>query len=266
MNLQTQLDNLVKEMHLKNYSWQTIKSYKSVLKSFLAIFESRQTPKHISQNDVKDFLSGAKSVSDLKIKIGAVKCYYKYVVHQPMKFSFIEYPRKEKKLPRVMSHEEIVEKLNLIINTKHRAILSLAYCCGLRVSEIVNLKTDHINGKERIILISRAKGFKDRYCPVSEFVLNILRVYYSEYKPKEYLFNGQTSLKYTTRSCQEIFKKYIDGKNSFHSLRHSAFTTMLERGTDLRVIQTVAGHASPNTTAIYTHVSQKFLQSIQTPI
>jgi integrase/recombinase XerD len=117
-----------------------------------------------------------------------------------------------------------------------------------------------------IIHIKNAKGKKDRIVPLSPVVLRLLREYWKVYRPLEYLFNGQFSLQYSIRSCQSIYKKYIDSTSSIHTLRHSSFTNLLEGGTDLRIIQKIAGHSSSKTTEIYTHVSNKLLSSVKTPI
>lgn len=267
MEIPKHLDKYRNELELKNYSSNTVRCYIGLVKLFLQHFNNSYTePKKIPIESIKLYLKSSNSVVSLKQNIGAIKKFYQYVVKQPLKFKYIEYPRSTKTLPRVIDHEGLVSKLNSIENLKHRSILSLAYCCGLRVSEVVNLKISDIDGKNRTIIISQAKGNKDRYVPVSDMVLGLLREYFVTYKPKEYLFNGQNSLKYSIKSCQQIFKKYVSNQYSFHHLRHSAFTAMLEKGTDIRVIQTVAGHSSPNTTAIYCHVSRKFLQTINTPI
>jgi integrase/recombinase XerD len=113
-----------------------------------------------------------------------------------------------------------------------------------------------------IIYIKNAKGKKDRIVPLSQTVLELLREYFKKYRPKEYLFNGQNNPKYSVGSCQKIYKKYIDNKTSIHALRHSSFTGLLENGTDLRVIQKIAGHSSSKTTEIYTHVSNKILSKV----
>jgi site-specific recombinase XerD len=117
-----------------------------------------------------------------------------------------------------------------------------------------------------LINIKNAKGKKDRIVPLSKNVLILLREYWKEYKPKEYLFNGQSGGKYSIQSCQKIYKKYIDNKTSIHTLRHSSFTNLLENGTDLRIIQKIAGHSSSKTTEIYTHVSTKLLNKVNLPI
>ena len=142
----------------------------------------------------------------------------------------------------------------------------MTYSVGLRVSEVVNLKIQDIDSKRMLIHIKNAKGRKDRIVPLSQNVLDLLREYYKKYKPKEYLFNGQTTIQYSVGSCQKIYKKYIDINSSIHTLRHSSFTNLLESGTDLRIIQKIAGHSSSKTTEIYTHVSNKLLSKVNLPI
>jgi site-specific recombinase XerD len=137
---------------------------------------------------------------------------------------------------------------------------------GLRVSEITNLKIEDVDSKRMIIHIKNAKGRKDRIVPLSQKVLNLLRDYYKHYKPIRYLFNGQTDNQYSIRSCQEIYKKYIDRSGHIHQLRHSCFTNLLENGTDLRIIQKIAGHSNVKTTEIYTHVSNQLLSKVNLPI
>jgi site-specific recombinase XerD len=175
-------------------------------------------------------------------------------------------PRKEKKLPRVIDGDMILERLSQISNLKHKVILTLAYSVGLRVSEIINLKIEDIDSIRMLIHIKRSKGRKDRVVPLSKHVLGLLRNYYKEYKPNVYLFNGQNSIQYSISSCQKIYKKYIDQSSSFHTLRHSSFTNLLEGGTDLRIIQKIAGHSSSKTTEIYTHVSNRILNKVNLPI
>ena len=136
----------------------------------------------------------------------------------------------------------------------------------LRVSEVVNLKIDDIDTNRMLIHIRNAKGKKDRIVPLSKRVLDLLAEYIDKYNPKEYLFNGMKSIKYSISSCQKIYKKYIDGESSIHTLRHTSFTNLLENGTDLRVIQKIAGHSSSKTTEIYTHVSNTILNKVKLPI
>ena len=171
-----------------------------------------------------------------------------------------------KKLPKVVDGEFIKNQLFKIENLKHKAILTLTYSVGLRVSEIVNLKIEDVDSKRMLIHIKNAKGRKDRLVPLSPTVLNLLREYYIDYKPKEYLFNGQNSNRYSIGSCQKIYKKYIEESGHIHTLRHSCATNLLENGTDLKLIQKILGHSNVKTTEIYTHVSNQMLSKINLPI
>jgi integrase/recombinase XerD len=175
-------------------------------------------------------------------------------------------PKSEKKLPRVIDSNLIIERLNKIENLKHKSVLTLAYSVGLRVSEVPNLKIEDIDSKRMLIHIKNGKGKKDRIVPLSETVLLLLREYYKQYRPTKYLFNGLNSNQYTIQSCQKLYKKYIDQNSSIHTLRHSSFTNLLESGTDLRIIQKLAGHSSSKTTEIYTHVSTQILSKVKLPI
>lgn len=197
----------------------------------------------------------------------ALKLFSKYILK--IKFIdkvFLERPRAERRLPRVIEKEFLLNKLSKIKNIKHKAILSLAYSVGLRVSEVVNLRVVDIDSDRMLIHINQSKGNKDRVVPLSSNILNLLRKYYREYKPKEFLFNGQFSLQYSAGSCNQIVKKYLGDEYHFHLLRHSCFTAMLESGIDLRIIQKIAGHSSSKTTEIYTHVSADLLNKVQLPI
>lgn len=143
----------------------------------------------------------------------------------------------------------------------------LAYSVGLRVSEVINLKITDIDSSRMIITIRQAKGKKDRIVPLSPNVLNCLREYFRKEKPNEFLFNGQDGRpQYSSESCNQIVKQYLGNHYHFHLLRHSCFTSLLETGTDLRIIQKIAGHASSKTTEIYTHVSTQLLHKVALPV
>jgi site-specific recombinase XerD len=160
----------------------------------------------------------------------------------------------------------VLDQIEKIQNKKHKAIIALAYSTGMRVSEVCNLLITDIDSKRMIITIRQSKGRKDRIVALSQKVLEILREYFKEYKPKEYLFNGQFENYYSPRSCNQIVKQYLGKEFHFHQLRHSNATALLEAGTDLRIIQKHLGHASSKTTEIYTHVSTNLLQSMALPI
>ena len=250
-----------------NYSPRTRDNYLSHIKPFLESLNNKQII-HCNSSDFQSYLDNYKftSISQQNQVINAIRFLYKEILNKKYDKVSFKRPRSEKKLPKVIDSEFILSKLNLIENLKHKTILTLTYSVGLRVSEIINLKIEDIDSKRMIIHIKNAKGRKDRIVPLSQIVLELLREYWRNFKPKVYLFNGQNSLKYSIGSCQKIYKKYIDDKSSIHTLRHSSFTNLLESGTDLRIIQKIAGHSSSKTTEIYTHVSNQMLSRVKLPI
>lgn len=184
----------------------------------------------------------------------------------------LERPKKEKKLPEILSKNEISKLLKAVKNLKHKAILYLVYSAGLRVGEVVKLKPTDIDSDRMLIHIIQGKGKKDRYTILSETALSILRQYVKVYKPEHWLFPGQHPDKHLTeRSVQKVFDNArIDAKIrkdvSVHNLRHSFATHLLEGGVNLRYIQELLGHSSSKTTEIYTHVTQKNLSNIISPL
>ena len=250
-----------------NYSPRTRDNYMSHIKSFLENLGDKQII-HCNSNDFQSYLDSYNftSVSQQNQIINSIRFLYKEVLNKKYDKVSFKRPRTEKKLPKVIDGEYIKSQLSKIENLKHKSILTLTYSVGLRVSEVVNLKIEDIDSKRMLIHIKNAKGRKDRIVPLSQTVLELLRQYFKEYKPKEYLFNGQSSLQYSIGSCQKIYKKYIDLDSTIHTLRHSSFTNLLESGTDLRIIQKIAGHSSSKTTEIYTHVSNQLLSKIKLPI
>ena len=250
-----------------NYSSRTKDIYMHYIIQFLNSIGDKQII-HLSSKEFQAYLDNYNftSVSQQNQIINAIRFLYKFGLDKKYdKVSFTR-PKKEKKLPRVIDGELIKNRLSKIDNIKHRAILTITYSVGLRVSEIINLKIEDIDSSRMLISIKNAKGKKDRVVPLSQHVLELLRDYYKKYKPSEYLFNGQDSPQYSIGSCQKIYKKYIDNKSSIHTLRHSSFTNLLEGGVDLRLIQKIAGHASSKTTEIYTHVSNQMFSKVNLPI
>lgn len=250
-----------------NYSPKTRDNYLSHIKRFLNDIGDRQII-HLSSKDFQSYLDtyNFTSISQQNQVISAIRFLYKFGLNKKYDKVSFKRPKKEKKLPRVIDGELIKNRLSEIDNLKHKAILTLTYSVGLRVSEVINLKVEDIDSNRMLIHIKNAKGGKDRVVPLSKYVLDLLRDYWKEYKPKVYLFNGQNSPQYSVGSCQKIYKKYIDQNSSIHTLRHSSFTNLLEGGTDLRVIQKIAGHSSSKTTEIYTHVSNQMLNKVNLPI
>jgi integrase/recombinase XerD len=254
------------KLNYLNYSKRTQDNYLSHISKFLK--SQQKSTLHLNAGDFQSYLNNYKftSVSQQNQVINAIRFLYRFGLNKKYDKVSFKRPKSEKKLPRVIDGDSIKEKLNQIENLKHKSILTLTYSVGLRVSEIINLKIDDIDSKRMIIHIKNAKGRKDRIVPLSQTVLEILRKYYKRYNPSEYLFNGQSTNRYSIGSCQKIYKKYIDSNSSIHTLRHSSFTNLLESGTDLRIIQKLAGHSSSKTTEIYTHVSTCVLSKVKTPI
>lgn len=259
----------------KRYSPNTIDTYSDALKSFLT-FCNTKTIKEITNEDViaynNDYILKKKfSTSYQNQVVNAIKLFFKIVKETAIEIDKIHRPKREKVLPNVLSKEEIKAILEAPKNIKHKAMLSMIYSCGLRRSELLNLKPNDIDSKRNVVQIRQSKGKKDRITPLSPKILELLRNYYKEYSPKTYLFEGQEkNTQYSPRSLEEVLKKSIKLATikkpvTLHWLRHSYATHLLESGTDLRYIQELLGHNSSKTTEIYTHVSTKNIQQIKSP-
>lgn len=249
-----------------NYGERTIEIYSHYCNKFLESVDKYY--QHLNSEDFSAYLSNYKysSISQQNQIINAVKFLYEKVLNRKYGKVCFERPRKEKHLPQIIDKDLILTELSRMKNKKHKAIIMLAFSVGLRVSEVINLKIEDVDSKRMIINIRQAKGRKDRVVPLSQNVLNTLREYFREHKPKQYLFNGQFDVKYSSTSCNQIVKQHLGENYHFHLLRHSSFTSMLESGVDLRIIQKIAGHQSSKTTEIYTHVSNQLLSKVALPI
>lgn len=250
-----------------NYAETTSEMYLHYIDKFIE-YNWNIEPSRLTSNDFQLYLDryNFKSISQQNQVINAIRFLYKYGLERKYDKVSFQRPRSEKKLPQVIDKIFILKQIDKIENLKHKAIITLAYSVGLRVSEVINLKLIDIDSSRMLITIRQAKGRKDRIVPLSENVLVLLRKYYKQYKPKEYLFNGQFDLKYSATSCNQLVKNYLGKQYHFHLLRHSCFTALLESGTDLRIIQKVAGHSSSKVTETYTHVSTNLLSKIALPI
>jgi integrase/recombinase XerD len=255
------------DLELKNYSSNTIKNYSCQVEVFLKHFNDMyEKPSEVNEESIKKYLLQFKTRNSMCHSLSALKLFYKLTIKQPMKFKYIEYPRSEKKLPKVIDKEFLIDKINSIQNLKHKTILSLAYSVGLRVSEVCNLKIKDVDSDRMLIHILNSKGRKDRIVPLSKSILELIVKYIAIYNPDEYLFNGQFEKRYSHRSCNEIVKKHLGEEYHFHLLRHSCFTTLLESGVDVSMIQKIAGHSNIRSTLLYTHISSRFLNKVPLPI
>lgn len=271
---QFQFEDLRKELVSRKYSYKTVKSYIYYNRKLVSF--TGKEPSDINENDIKNYLlhlaeEKQSATSTLNQAINALKFYYGTMLKKKFIYE-VKQPRKDKKLPVVLSKEEVAKILSSIDNIKHKVILMLTYSAGLRVGEIVKLKPEDIDSKRRLIHIRGSKGGKDRYTLLSEIALTMLREYWKQHKPAKWLFEGARDGRYlSVRTVQSIFehaikKVGIKKEVTVHSLRHSFATHLLECGTDLRYIQELLGHNSSKTTEIYTHVSNTALNRIKSPL
>lgn len=248
--IQNDLRDFKDFLHVRNYSKRTIQTYSSMVKKFLYHF--KKSPKNISSRDITGYLSTFQTFNTLNQNINALRQFYK-MVGQPRKVNKIQYPRKPKTLPKVFSRQEIDHILFKTPNLKHKCMIILGYSSGLRLGEVLNLKSTDILSDRMQVFVKGAKGQKDRYTILSNQALSLLRTYYKKYRPKEFLFEGQNGGKYSSSSLQQIMKRATN-KGTFHTLRHSFATHLIEQGTPTRIVQMLLGHESPKTTEIYTQL------------
>jgi site-specific recombinase XerD len=270
------LPNMQQHLQLKAYSASTIKTYTNEMAQLLYTLKS--TPADtLSIQRLKDYLQYCYttlqlSENTLHSRMNALKFYYEQVLNKERFFWEVPRPKKRIILPKVISEEKILKGLLSIENLKHKALLFTAYSAGLRVSEAVSLKVTDIDSDRMQIRVENAKGKKDRMVTLAKATLQILRDYFIEYKPNKYLFEGQHQHEHlATRTAQKIFQQtykslQLPSSISFHSLRHSYATHLLENGTDIKYIQELLGHNDIKTTLRYTHVSKKELGRIESPL
>lgn len=269
-----EIKEMVRSLELKSYSPNTINSYKNSLNLFIDHFYPRSI-KELNKQEIEDFLlvlAKEKGYSETAVHsiVNAIKFYYEQVLGQSREFYQIQRPKKPIKNPTVFSENEVKKIFNAFTNKKHQLILMIGYAAGLRVSEIVNLKIEDIDSERMVIHIRCAKGKKDRQVMLSSKLLELLRQYYLAFKPKKYLFEGQTGNQYSSRSIQKLLsvakaKAGVKKMGSVHALRHSFATHLLEGGTSLNIIQQLLGHNDIKTTLKYIHVSKIFLGKVESP-
>jgi len=257
------------------YSPTTLRSYKSCFEEFINFYPRYDIDK-IDEPMIISFIrylvtDRKVSVSYQNICINAIKFYYERVLGGQRKIYRVERPIKEKTLPVVLSEEEVIQLFKQVSNIKHKTILMLTYSAGLRIGEVIRLKPTDIDSKRMQVRIEQSKGKKDRYTLLSKKMVVLLRQYYKEYRPQQWLFEGTDGQQYSDSSIQSILKQAvvkarINKKITVHTLRHSFATHLLERGTDLRYIQSILGHESSKTTEVYTHITTKGIDQIQNPL
>ncbi|PID88282.1 MAG: integrase [Bacteroidia bacterium] len=272
---QEALKKFIEQLQLKAYSKHTIKLYVYEFSKLLIALKSTDvntlTPERLKNYFLYCLKKHKLKESSMNSKINAVKFYYEHVLHQPKMFFDIPRPKKPLLLPKTLNKTEIAKLFKVTKNQKHLLILKLCYGMGLRVSEIVNIKIEHIDSDNMLVLIKGAKGKKDRYTNLPFSVLEPMREYYKKFRPKEWLFEGQYGGQYSVRSVQAIFKKAMKKAGihktiGIHGLRHSYATHLIESGADIRFIKELLGHHSIRTTEIYTNVTDISKSKIKSPL
>ena len=261
----------LQKLEIRKYAYNTARTYISMFERYLNHFSGR-SPDELNEEDIRAYLQKLvqqnKSDSYLNQAVNAIKFYYEVVQCMPNRFYHIERPRKKERLPEVLSKEEVLQMIEVTKNIKHRSIISLLYSAGLRRGELLALKITDIDSQRMLIRVRGGKGGKDRYTLLGEAVLSLLRAYYRQYTPKEYLFQGEQGGAYSPGSLLKVVKTAarragIQKRVTPHMLRHSFATHLLEQGTDLRYIQSLLGHRSSKTTEIYTHVANNAFKKIK---
>lgn len=260
---------------LKRYSWRTIKSYKNCFRQFIRHYDEIK-PSQITRKQMDDYIAGLIQVKKISEShqnqiLSAIKMFYAEVVNQEEKVRYLIRPKKAQKLPHVLTEDEVTRLLKATDNLKHLCILMLIYSAGLRLGEVLNLQIADLQPTQHRLFIRSGKGKKDRCSILSEKVVIKLQEYFEIYKPVEWVFEGENGGRYAERSVQNIFvkakiKSGINPYATVHTLRHSFATHLLEKGVDLRYIQDLLGHESSKTTEIYTHITNKAIGRLKSPL
>jgi integrase/recombinase XerD len=264
----TLLQDLKNQCILRGFSDQTIKSYFYNVKKFLDFIDKSRL--NLDNNSVRSYLLTLNlSVNSMRLQYASISFFFREILKKPFTTKEIPVKKKEKSLPKVLSKEQIKKLIDTTDNLKHKIILKILYSSGLRLSELLNLKKSDIDFDRNIIYVKKGKGKKDRITLMSKNLrLDLLKYYSQNIFRTEYIFEGRKG-KYTKKSVQKVLDqagKKVGIKVTAHMLRHSFATHLLESGTDIRHIQKLLGHSDLSTTEIYTHISNKDLSNIKSPL
>lgn len=277
MDINALIKEFEQKMHLQRYSENSIRNYSSSVKSFLELAKKKFShPDEIDEKDIEKYILWKVEkqyigASYQRLIVASIDKFYQALYGRKLKIKHLYPTRKTKSLPNYITKSEVKKLIEVVDNKKHRCIIKMLYGAGLRLNELLNLKLTDINSQDMLIYIRKAKGNKDRIVMLSEDLLADLREYFVLYKPKEYLFEGQSGGIYSEKSVQNVVrnaasKAGIKKKVTPHTLRHSFATHLLESGTDIRFIQQLLGHQSVKTTEIYTHITDISKSGIKSPL
>jgi len=271
-NSEKLIEKMAVELKLKGYSKKTLDSYTSCARRYLQFLGSGLD--FFDESLIKAFLMGfqaqGRASQTINLYLNAIKFFYRYVLMVEFTFK-IKMMKKPKHLPVVLSHGEVMEVIGATKNKKHQLMLALAYGAGLRVSEVVSLKIKDIDIANNVINIRGAKGNKDRVTLLPVKLKKLLKVALLSKDKNDLLFESERGGALTSRTLQKIFENglrnaCIKKDATFHSLRHSFATHLIENGTDIRYIQHLLGHSNIRTTQIYTKVTSVGLGKIDSPL
>ena len=277
-DVRQKLVEVYNKIQLKAYSKNTCKNYLLHLREYFETIAKKYAIELVTQAVIERYLLWRLSIkqpgeSDSNSHINAIKFYYEQVLGRERMLFDLPRPKKPVQLPKVLGENELERLFRALRNIKHKTILLTAFSCGLRISEVINLKLSDIDSDRMQVRIERSKGKKDRYVMLSPLLLDVLRAYIRLHKPrpKVYLFEGQNGDQYSPRSAQEVFKNAchkagIHKQLTFHSLRHSFATHLLEKGVDIKYIKDLLGHYDIKTTERYLHVAREKLVAIASPL
>ena len=267
-------NKMIQQMQLKGYSNSSVENYTKCIVGLANYYKT--SPDLLSVEQVRNYIhfkliEKKLSKSWVNQIVSALKILFCDVLKREWNELDIPRPRREKKLPIVLSKQEVSELISVTRNLKHRTLLILKYSSGLRLSERKNLKIGDIDSKRMMVRVVQAKGFKDRYSILSPVALELLREYYKIYRPITWLFETKQSQAMSERTIQFVFKNAlrktgIKKKVGIHSLRHSFATHMMEQGVSLPIIQQLLGHKSLRTTSVYLHVQKYTLDAVKSPL
>ena len=270
-------DQYLHKLSVLRYSQSTVSVYTHLFRQFMRYCADHGLEyQKVNKQQIEAYLRHLiqqrnMAVSTQNQVINAIKFYFEHVEQGERTVYQIERPRKETKLPQVLSEEEVIRILSVTKNIKHKVMLGLMYSSGLRVGELLRLTKYDIDSDRMMVLVHGAKGNKDRNTVLSEKILLLLRQYYKEHRPKKLLFEGPGHKPYSASSLRKVFSRSmlaagVYKKATLHALRHSFATHLLEHGTNLRYIQALLGHSSSKTTEIYTHVTKSGIEKISSPL
>jgi len=269
-------DRMQEDLLLKAYSPYTMRNYLRCARHFASHY--MRSPEGMGEQEIRDFLlhlvrDRKASPATQDMYVNAFKFLYNITLKRPEVVKDLSHPKRPKTLPVILSPEEVLRVLAAIRSVKHKAIIATAYAAGLRISEVCGLRIADIDSQRMCIHVRSGKGKKDRYVMLGDSLLALLRQYYQKVRPQgEYLFPGQKPQRHITPTAvRQVLRKVIREtglckKVTMHTLRHCFATHLMEAGTDIRILQVLLGHSSIRTTLRYTHITDRLVQKLVSPL